>query len=124
MTYRLADGHDNEAGFVTVSLQPKSPGLLYPRRIVAASGAVYDDGAPFTYWIFSSLTPDQYSALLTEFGLASAITNEVTIRTTGLTRDFANYNGTIIRPQTGRDAKFDMAFFEDVRFLIKFLVAT
>jgi hypothetical protein len=121
--YRIADGHNNAAGLADVTPQPASTGLLYPRRVVALDGTVYDDGAPYVVWRYTdAIPPDVYSSLLTQLGLASAIYNLVTVRTVSnaARTTWANYNATIVRPS---DPKFRMGKDRDVEFLIKMLVA-
>jgi len=119
MAYQIADTHDNAAGLADVDPQPMSSGIQYPERRLALSGAAYEDGGAFTLWRFSILTPTQYDSLLTQFGLSSDAYNDVTVNT--ITNDrttFANYNGTIVRPMMGEDAKFEMGFYHDVVFRV------
>lgn len=118
MTYRIADGHNNEPEFADVSPQPRCPGLLYTRRVNSLNRTIYEDGV-YTYWEFTALTDAQYASLLTQFGLSeSTKTNQVTIRTRDNTRQLVNKNGTIALPQQGQDASRQMAFYRDVRFYI------
>lgn len=122
MTYQIASGHDNAGGLVTVTPQPASPGILYPRRIYAASGAVYEDGTPYTLWVYSDiLTADQYDALLTAFGLTAAVSALVTVRTiSGEDRTtYTTYNARIVRPRNGDTAKYANGFWHDVVFVIR-----
>lgn len=123
-TYQVAQGHDNVAGLTDVTPQPASPGLLYPREIVAADGTVYEDGAAYTRWAFEPLiSAAQYSALLSQFGLTSARSAQVTVRTvTDAARTtWDTYNATIVRPA---DAQYRRGFWRDVVFVIKGLEAT
>lgn len=124
--YKLAVGHNNAAGLVTVTPQPMSPGILYPRQVNAASGDVYDDGRAYTVWLYDGvLTPAQYAALLTAFGLASARTALVTVATvTDEARTtWASYNARIVRPFNGSDARFKRGFWRDVTFVLRNLEA-
>jgi len=126
MTYQIATGHDNAAGLADVTPQPASPGILYPRRVYAASGDVYEDGTPYTLWGYKDILPaDEYAALLTAFGLASAVSALVTVRTVaGEDRTtFANYNARVIKPRNGDTAKFANGFWHDVVFVIRELEA-
>jgi hypothetical protein len=123
-TYQIADGYDNEAGFSNVSPQPAATGLYYPKRVWAADGTPKDKGSPFVIWRFKKEIPeDVYSSLLTQFGLASAISNEVTIRTVNdaARTTWANYNGIIIRPL---NPKYERGFYRDIEFMIKMLEST
>lgn len=122
MTYQIADGHNNAAGLANVTTQPACEGIRYPRETIAANGDVFEDGAPFVEWRYGpELHEDTYAALLTQFGLSSAKTNEVTVRTTqSANRDtFANYNGLIVRPQP----LYRRGFYRDVVFVVKMLEA-
>jgi hypothetical protein len=100
--YQIADGHDAEASFAAVTPQPASEGLLYPERVYAVDGTPIDKGLPFVIWRYGpELNETSYESLLTQFGLASAISNDVTIRTqTGAGRDtWTDWNGKIIKPE-------------------------
>lgn len=122
MTYQIADGHDNEAGLTIVTPQPACEGIFYPKDIISASGDVYETGAAYCEWRFGpELLETSYAALLTQFGLTIAKTNEVTIRTMSdpARATFANYNALIIRPR----AKYQNGFYRDVVFLLKRLEA-
>lgn len=116
--YRIANGHDNEAGFVVVSPQPRSPGILATSRDDAIDGTKREQGQ-YVIWEFSVLTDSEYSSLLTQFGLStSTLTNDVTIRTRANDRSLVNKNGTIVLPEQGQDASREMAFWRNIRFLI------
>jgi len=122
--YSLADGSDNEAGFVAVNPQPASEGLLYPARVYATDGTPIDKGLPYVEWRFGpELIETAYSSLLTQFGLASAISNDVTIATnTAANRaSFSNYNGKIIRPER---PQYEKGFYRNVVFRIIGLTTT
>lgn len=118
MPYQIADGHDNAAGLATIDPQPASEGLQYPKRRVAGDGTEYNDGSAFTIWRYRGvLSTTQYSALLTAFGLSSALTNEVTVRTLhGAARTtYSNYNATIVKPFNPR---FERGFWRDIEFRV------
>lgn len=120
--YKIAPGHDNADGFVTLNPQPASPGLLYAERRFAANGAVYDHGAAHTLWIYDGiLTPAQYSAVLTDCGLISVVSALVTIYTlTDAARaTWTTYNARIVRPFNGADARFKRGFWRDVTFILR-----
>ena len=123
MTYQIVDGYDNAGTLADVDPQPKSGGLMYPERIAALDGTEFDDGLLYTDWVYTMLTAAQYDSLLTAFGLASAITNEVTVKTITDDRTFANYNGMVVKPRMGKDVKYNRGFYHDARFRIKHMEA-
>lgn len=96
MDYKIADGHDNTAGLTLISVQPYCPPIEYPRIVRAVSQKVYEDGYPFTWFRYGNLQVAQYTSLLTEFGLASATYNNVTVTLPGNDRVAVNYNARII----------------------------
>lgn len=119
--YMIADGNDNTAGLAGVSPQPSSDPIVPGRLTWSASRTRYADGMSHTNWIFTSVTPDEYEALLTAFGLSdSARSNAVTIRTKKNDgRTYANYNAIIHLPDEDRELKFRRpADLYEVEFLI------
>ena len=116
--YKIADGHNNTAGLTAVDPQPASYGIHYPRRVYATSGAVYPDGIAFTEWRYDeAISAEEYDSLLTQFGLDSAETNDVTIYTSDEHgRDFVNKNGTIIRPE---NPVYRLGVYERLIFLVR-----
>jgi hypothetical protein len=128
MAYQVATGHDNEAGFVTLSPQPKSQGIEYPRWVQAAS-ALYPDGAPFVVWEFEQLTRAQYNTIILAFGLTHSpddVESLVTIRSIGYDRStWANWNGTVVhRRGPNQDTEFSMGIYRRATFTIKKLITT
>lgn len=118
MTYRIADGHDEEANFADVTPQPRSPGILATERRYSLNRTPHEQ-ALYTIWIYNSLTDAEYNSLLTQFGLSDAnLSNDVTIRTTNNARSFVNKNATILLPEQGVDARREMAFWKDVSFYL------
>jgi hypothetical protein len=124
--FSIADTFNNTAGYAVITPQPFCPGILYPRRIIAVSGAEYNDGAPYTYFQFKgSLTPAQYNTILTAFGLSTALSNDVTVAllVDALRATYIDYNGTIFKPVNGQDVRFELGRWWDATFKIKGLVA-
>ncbi|MFA4973750.1 MAG: hypothetical protein WC683_14155 [bacterium] len=100
MTYQVADGHNNAAGYADIDPQPASDGIQTPRRSYTASG-VYDDGRQYIVLRWNVLTDTELTTVLTAFGLADAITNEVTVSVPGeFNRTFVDKNGTAVRPHS------------------------
>ena len=123
-TYQVADGFDNEAGFADVSPQPKSEGIKPSRRTYGGDGSVYDEGT-YVELVFNMI-PDvaSYQSLLNQFGVQSALTNDVTVKVRNETFAFVNKNGTAIRPEPGRDVRWNKFFPRNVVILIRGLAAT
>ena len=118
MTYRIADGVDQEANFADVAPQPRCPGILATRRMYSLNRTVYEDGL-YTYWEYETLDDTTWNSLLSQFGISdSTKTNQVTIRTAGNARTFVNKNGTIVYPEIGVDATRIRSFWKNVRFYI------
>lgn len=124
MTYQVADGHDNEAGFVDVDPQPMSPGITPTRRFFAADGSVVDEAkyVELRFNVVRDVTT--YQSILTQFGVQSALTNDVTVKVRDETFAFVNKNGTAIRPQIDTDVRWQRFFPRDVVILIKDLSDT
>lgn len=123
--YKLATEHDNAEELLTVDPQPMSPGILYPERRYAADGSAHDHGTVYTVWQYSILTPAQYTALLTAFGLASAVSALVTVATVDdvARTTWSNYNARIVKPEHGKTAQFRRGFWRDVQFMLRELEA-
>ena len=123
MPYSIADTHDNSAGLATVNPQPVCPGLLWPKRIVTAGRIPIDDGFALTRWIYSMIPPETYVALLSTFGLTTALYNDVTVSIISEDRTtFVNYNGRIIKPESDKDIRYRNGFYRDVKFIITKLI--
>jgi len=123
-TYQVADGHDNEAGYSNITHQPRCEGVKYARTVDAPSGDVYEDGA-YADLIHSTgeeqgLTAAQFDTLLTEYGLTTVNTNQITITLPDLDRTAVNYNATIVRPRP----KWRKGQYHDVVFRVKLLAVT
>ena len=124
--YSIADGFNSTGSYAVVTPQPYCPGILYPRHVIAVSSVEYNDGSPYTLWIYKgSLTPTQYNTLLTAFGLSTALYNDVTVAILddALRSTFHDYNGRIFKPVNGQDVRFETGRWWDATFKIKNLVA-
>lgn len=123
-TYRVKDGHDEALeDLVVISPQPTSPGIQPTRRTFAANGAVYDEGkyVPLEFNVIESASA--YQSLLSQFGVQSATTNEVTVYVRDETFAWVRMNGTAVRPEPGRDVRWSKFFPRDITILIKDLTA-
>lgn len=124
VTYQVADGHDNEAGFSAISPQPMCPGITPTRRTFGGDGSVTDQ-ATYVEFVFNVVKDvTTYQSILTQFGVNSALTNDVTITARDETFTAINLNGTAIRPQIGTDVRWSNFFPRDVVILVKDLSST
>ncbi len=120
MTYQAALDHDNTGGLADMNPQPASVGIQVPDERYGGGGSVFEDGAPFTEWVYDGLmSADQYAAVLAQLGLTSAKTRAVTINTTDAhSRSFVLRNGTAVRPMVGRDVEYKGGFYRNVHIRI------
>lgn len=120
MTYQKAAGYNNAGGLTDISIQPASPGLTAGRRQVAGNRQEIEDGRYTSELVYGYLTKSQYNSLLTEFGLTTNASAEITIRMPrNSDREFANYNAVIVRPDIGKDAEFRLGKYLNVRFRLR-----
>lgn len=123
MTYQVADGHD----VALISLnpvipQPTSEGIKATRRSYAASGGVYDEGR-YVELEFSVLGSEtSYQTLLSEFGVNTVLTNDVTVYVRDEKYTWVRMNGTAVRPEVGQDVQWRRYFPRNITILIKDLV--
>jgi hypothetical protein len=125
MTYRVADGHDVAlVSLSDVDPQPRSTGIQTTRRTFAADGTVQDDGKYIILEFTALASASEYQSVLSEFGIQTATSNDVTVYIRDETFAWARYNGTAIRPQPGQDVKWKDYFPRDVAILIRDLEAS
>lgn len=87
--------------------QPRSEGVAATARTFSANGGVYQAGL-YVELVWSLLgSADQYRALLAQFGLDSAVSAEVTIQCRDHAFNWIRFNGTAIRPDIGKDIRWD-----------------
>lgn len=122
--YQVADGHDNEGGLADINPQPKCEGIQVTRRTRNPDKTLTDE-APYVEFIFN-MVPDvaAYQSILTQFGVISATTNDVTIKVRDQTFAAANKNGTAEQPQIGPDVRWNNYFPRNVKLLVRDLAAT
>lgn len=123
-TYALAQGWNNQSTVVLLSPQPAGSGLQKMEHRFAGGGNGYYIGFPDADWTYSGIEAAKYTLLYTAFGLASADSAKVTIRT--ITNDrvtFGYFNAWIDLPDIGRaDGKWAMFIYKDIVFHLRFLV--
>ncbi len=123
MPYKIADGHDIAlVSLADVDPQPKSEGIRCARRTHCADGTVLDEGryVELEFSVLADVT--EYQSVLSQFGVQSATTNEVTIYCRDETFAWVRMNGTAVRPEPGRDARWQY-FPRNVVLLVRDLEA-
>ena len=119
-TYKVKTGH-NEAliDLVTIAPQPASAGVKAGRRTFSADGAIHDENLYIVLeWSVVEDSTD-LATLLTQFGLASATTANVTIYCPSQLHVYTRYNGVAQRGEVSRNSYF----LRDVQIVVKGLVA-
>lgn len=122
MTYQVADGHNNAAGLATMTKQPKCEGIVPGRRIRTLGRTVYEDGYSSAVLVYTMVTSADVETILTELGIFSAVSNDITIRLPrNGDRDFTNYNATAVQPEWVREGRYKQGFYEDVEIPLIFM---
>lgn len=105
MTYQIADGYNNAAGLAsfedTANRPPRMAQIAPGRRRTDHDRITKEDGYFSCELIFDYLSPSEFDALLTQFGLdySGNTSNAVTISLPrNSDRTFANYNAVIALP--------------------------
>lgn len=116
--YRVADGHDVALGSLTVlNPQPRSPGIQYTRQQFGGDGAPVNEG-PFVLLIWSVVSNAAYDQIMTDFGLTSADSNDVTVYVRDENWDYVRKNGKAIKPRIGDERTWNI-FPRDVVILVR-----
>jgi hypothetical protein len=119
-TYRVAVGADVALGSLAdMTPQPRSTGIQYTRRTYAADDSVYEEG-PFVEleWDYIE-SPTAYVTLLTQFSLHDSLTNIVTVYVRNDQFTFVRMNGKAVRPEMGRELRWDKFFPRNLTILVK-----
>ena len=121
--YAVKTGTDQALiDLVALTPQPHSNGVEYTVRDTAVDGSVSEQG-PFIELMFDALaTVNEYTTLLTQFGLNSANTAAVTLYCPGPLYAFTRYNGIAVRPEKGRDIQRAI-LLRDIRIVVRDLAA-
>jgi hypothetical protein len=122
--YLVATGHDVALGSLSAIVpQPRTIGLQHTRRQFAASGIVIDE-LSYVELLFSMLeTVAQLQALLTQFGVLTATTADVSVYVQDENYDWQVYNGVAVKPLIGVDGHRQEYFLRDFTILVKSLQA-
>ncbi len=116
--YRVADGSDVALGSLTVlDPQPRSPGIQYARQTFAADGTPVNEG-PFVLLIWSTISNANYDTIMSNFGLTSADSNDVTVYVRDENWDYVRKNGKAIKPRIGEERDWDI-FPRDMVILVR-----
>ena len=123
--YKVADGWNVALESLNnISPQPQAEGIKATRRTYSANGAVYDEGKYIELQFNVMGTATAYQSLLNQFGVQSALTNEVTVYIRDETFAWVRMNGTAVRPEMGREARWSKFFPRDITILVKDLAAS
>lgn len=125
MPYKVALTHDQALEDLdNIVPQPATIGYQFARRSYAASGAVIDEN-PFVEFNWTTIgTAAQYAALLTQFGLSSALTSEVTVYVQNENYAWVLRNGVAVKPFIGSDGQRNRSFLRGFTILVKALEVT
>lgn len=124
MPYKAALGSGVALGsLVDIVPQPAGGGVMVVQRNPSASGVVHEIGLWAELKWSALASPAEYLALLTQFGLHSALTVAVTVYIRNEFFAFARYNATCVRPQMGTDVDWNNYFPREISIVLKSLVA-
>lgn len=117
--YQFADTWDNAAALATITPQPSSPGILYGDYDISALRLSVPQGEAYTILTFTSITPTDFAALNTFFGVSRTTrSNRGTFRLRDDDGSFFNQNGTILYPQNPGQMKRNLAFWKNVQYYV------
>lgn len=118
--YKVKTNHNQAlVDLVAMNPQPHSRGVKATRRTFSADGTLHDEALYIQLeWSFVKDSAD-LSTLLTQFGLASATTANVTIYCPNQLHTATRYNGVAVRPEVERNNYF----LRDVVIVVKDLTA-
>lgn len=96
--FGIAIGHDAEIGDIDdfVPYQPLTPGLQWTRSTPTADGVIKE--APFIRFMFEILSETQYQAMLTQAGVYSFDTRDVTLYAQDENYEWKLLRGIAIKP--------------------------
>lgn len=104
MTYQIASGYNNVAGYADLDPQPACKGIEY---VFADSpvGRVPISGG-FAFLVYNNLQASEFDAILTTTGLNNVYYKEITISLPIDDRTFADFNAIIHYPSQRNYEKF------------------
>lgn len=94
--------------------QPRSEGVKYARRIYAAGGSVFEENpyVELEWDVIGGIFA--YDTLLTQLGLFSNRTSQVTITVPEFSFTFNRFCGVAIRPEHGREVRRNNYFIRNL----------
>jgi len=103
MTYKIALGYDNTAGYVDIAPQPACSGILYSEWAYLPAGGIEPQGDAQADLVYNdALLADEFSTLLTSMGINADYWTEVTISLPIDDRTFGDFNAVICQPTSKR----------------------
>jgi len=103
----------------TLSPQPRSTGIQTTRRSYGADSTVLDEGRFVELEFDFSEDPTAYGALLTLFGINSALYAAVTVYVRDEKFAFVRMNGVAIRPQPAKEVTWERFFPRNITILVR-----
>lgn len=123
MVYKFGAGFDElEEDLEDIPTQPKSDGIITSSRNYSLGMTAVDNGYYTCKLTYTVLTPEEYSELLTFFGLSSSLQAECTIMIPDESRNFVIKNGVIFKPRlNGEDGSYVDYYYRQVIFNVVIL---
>lgn len=118
-TYKVAEGFNAAtADFADISPQPKSQGIRPTRRTFSGDATINDEGS-YCELEFSALQDEtEYQALLTQFGIESSLSAQVSVYIRNGVYTFGYYNAIVVQPEPGKEVSWDF-FPKNVIILLR-----
>ena len=118
--YRVATGSNVALVSLTVlSPQPTSEGIKPTRRSFGADSTILDE-AKYVELVWSLLpSVTTYQAILTLFGVNSALYANVTVYVRSGVFSYVRMNGVAVQPQPGNDIRWQNSFPRQVTILVR-----
>jgi len=110
--YAVGDGHDVAiAGLDRLDPQPRNAGIRITRRQSSHSDEAHQDDAKFTVFEYSALgSVEEYQAVMAQWGLLTALENDVTATARNEDQNWTRFNGTVRRPRMNEDVRWQSFF--------------
>lgn len=119
----MADGYNVALGSLgLITPQPQSHGVQAVQRSYGISGEVHEQGL-FIILRYNSLPWLTYQVLLAQLGIATALTNQITIYCPNHQFAYTRYNGIVKRPENGVDLRRTSHFLQDIAIPVTNLAA-
>lgn len=116
MLNEVALGNNNSGGLQTILVQPDYDGIQYAREVFAGSGDLYVDGRFIELHFPAIVGPDDWWAILGQFGLQTARTALITIRLMNEDKTSRTiYNGRAVKKEYGQVNRWDMCWYKGPR---------